>query len=149
MGLQIALEILGVLIPLFHLLGIIFAAHAALVGRTSQGAIAWALSLIFFPYVALPLYLIFGRQKFVGYVEARRKGDRRIDHLADNLLIRARPLQSELSGPARERYGLLEKFSLIPFTRGNAGRLLIDGQATFDAIHEGVCLLDREGLVLR
>jgi len=47
--------------------------------------VAWAMSLAIFPYVAVPLYLVFGRRKFYGYVEARRKGDRRIDHVAENM----------------------------------------------------------------
>ena len=50
--------------------------------RTSQGAIAWALCLVFIPYLALPAYALFGRGKFPGYVKARRAGDSQIDHLA-------------------------------------------------------------------
>ena len=49
MNSQFVLEILALLIPLFHLAGLGFAAHATLFTRTSQGAIAWALSLVFFP----------------------------------------------------------------------------------------------------
>ena len=36
--------------------------------RTSQGAIAWAISLVTFPWLALALYAIFGRNKFNGYL---------------------------------------------------------------------------------
>jgi hypothetical protein len=35
--------------------------------RTFQGAIAWAISLVTFPWLALVLYAIFGRNKFNGY----------------------------------------------------------------------------------
>src|SRR4051812_40180405 len=86
MNFQLLLEILALLIPLTHIAGFICAAHAISYTRTSQGAIAWALSLIFFPYISIILYLIFGRARFYGYVAARRAGDRAIDHLADRLL---------------------------------------------------------------
>src|SRR4051812_40770874 len=128
MGWQIALEILGVVVPLFHFMGLGFAAHAILMARTSQGAVAWAMSLAIFPYVAVPLYLVFGRRKFYGYVEARRKGDRRIDHVAENTAEAMRGLRSRLEGDA-ERIRVAETLALLPFTWGNRGRLLIDGRA--------------------
>src|SRR3954469_6918210 len=130
MGWQIALEILGVAVPLFHLLGLGFAAHAILMARTSQGAVAWGMSLAFFPYVAVPLYLVFGRRKFYGYVEARRMGDRQIDHVVENLAAAMRPSRAELTGEL-ERVRVLESLALLPFTQGNHGRLLVDGTATF------------------
>ncbi|MGH8414755.1 MAG: PLDc N-terminal domain-containing protein, partial [Gammaproteobacteria bacterium] len=68
--------LIGPGIALIHILGLIAAAHAALTARTSQGAIAWAVSLVFMPYLALVPYLIFGRSKFAGYVETRRARNR-------------------------------------------------------------------------
>src|SRR5271170_7487267 len=59
MTLSLVLQILSILIPLIHLTGIGFAIHATLFSRTSQGSIAWALSLVFFPYISVPLYLVF------------------------------------------------------------------------------------------
>src|SRR5665213_2671689 len=85
MTVDFTLKLLGIAIPFLHLMGICLAIHATLTGRTSQGAIAWAMTLIFFPYAAIPLYLVFGRQKFHGYIEARRSGDRRIDHVAEKI----------------------------------------------------------------
>jgi cardiolipin synthase len=137
MAWQTTLEFLGVLIPISHIIGIGFAAHATMYTRTSQGAIAWVLSLIFFPYVAAPLYLVFGRKKFVGYVEARRKGNRRIDHMAEQLLASIRPAESELTGD-EQRFAVLERFTLFPFCGGNKVRLLVDGKETFDAIFAAI-----------
>jgi cardiolipin synthase len=145
MAVQTALEIVGIVIPLIHGAGMVLAAHAALFGRTSQGAIAWALSLIFFPYAAVPLYLVFGRKKFYGYVEARRQGDRRIDHVADAVLAALRPAQAQLP-EAADRVAVLQNLAYFPFTRGNCGRLLVDGRQTFDEIFAAIdgaqeCLL--------
>ena len=50
--------------------------------RTSQGAIAWAIALVIFPWVTLPLYAVFGGRKFYGYRLARRSGDADIRALA-------------------------------------------------------------------
>lgn len=137
MNLTILLEILGVIVPLIHGAGLVFAAHAILFARTPQGAIAWAMSLALLPYVAVPMYLVLSRKKFHGYVEARRKGDRHIDHLADNLSEALHPYHSTLPGDAR-RFEALEHLSLFPFTTGNAVRLLVDGDQTFTAIFDAI-----------
>ena len=59
-------------IAAIQLLGILSAIRAVMDARTPQGAIAWAIALIAFPYLALPLFWIFGKRKFVGYVIERR-----------------------------------------------------------------------------
>ena len=104
------LEWIGAIGMATHVLGALSAIHAIMTARTSQGAIAWALTLIFFPYLALPLYLLLGRGKFQGYVKARRAGDSQIDHLARALekkmhLFRVR---EEESNP---KYFALEELS--------------------------------------
>ena len=137
MNLTIILEILGVVIPLFHGLGLVLAAHAILFARTPQGAIAWAMSLALLPYVAVPLYLVLSRKKFHGYVEARRRGNRHIDHLADNLADALQPRRSALTGDG-QRFESLEHLTLFPFTTGNAARLLVDGDQTFTAIFAAI-----------
>ena len=38
-----------------------------------RGAIAWALALVTIPFVALPLYWVFGRAKFDDYIKTLRK----------------------------------------------------------------------------
>ena len=64
-----------------HLAGLLAIVHVFMVGRTSEGSIAWCITLITFPYASLPLYLIFGRKRFRGYVKARRLGGVRIKAL--------------------------------------------------------------------
>src|SRR6201996_707808 len=60
------------LVALAHLLGVIAACHAILNTRTSQGAVAWAVSLVAMPYLTVVPYLFLGRSKFRGYADARR-----------------------------------------------------------------------------
>jgi cardiolipin synthase A/B len=136
-NLTILLEILGVVIPLIHGTGLVLAAHAILFARTPQGSIAWAMSLALFPYFAVPMYLVLSRKKFHGYVEARRKGDRHIDHLADNLADTLQQYRSSLPGEA-QRFETLEHLGLFPFTAGNGARLLVDGEQTFAAIFAAI-----------
>ena len=63
---------IGTLVALCHILGVAAACHAILNTRTSQGAIAWAVSLVAMPYLTLVPYLFLGRSKFAGYADARR-----------------------------------------------------------------------------
>ncbi len=62
-------HVFGYLIALIHSLGTLAAIHAVLTVRTAQGSIAWALSLIFMPYLTLIPYLVFGRA--AGNAQAR------------------------------------------------------------------------------
>ena len=63
----------------FQGFGIISAVHATTTVRTSQGAIAWAACLLTMPLVAVPLYWVFGRNKFQGYVRARSEELQELD----------------------------------------------------------------------
>ena len=68
-------HVFGYFIALLHSLGLIAAIHAVLTVRTAQGSIAWALSLLFMPYLTLIPYLVFGRSSFDGYIKARRQAN--------------------------------------------------------------------------
>jgi cardiolipin synthase len=109
-----------------HLLGILSAFRAIMTARSSQGATAWAVGLVSMPYVALPLYWVFGRDRFADYAEERRRLDRRVSSR------RQRP--SSDAGPRR----VLESLAGLPFTAGNEATLLIDGEATFAAIFAAI-----------
>src|SRR5882757_216701 len=74
-------------VSLLHLLGAGAAVHVLMCGRTSQGTIAWILSLIVLPYIALPLYLILGGHKFRAYLEARRSHKATLQALVRGLLL--------------------------------------------------------------
>ncbi|MEF2893212.1 MAG: PLDc N-terminal domain-containing protein [Akkermansia sp.] len=58
---------------LCHIAGAFCLIPALLHTRTPQGTIAWLISLLAFPYIAVPFYLILGRRTFSGYVETRRR----------------------------------------------------------------------------
>jgi cardiolipin synthase len=129
-----------------HALGVITSVHAILKTRTSQGAIAWALALITLPYLALPLYLVFGRDRFRGYIGARREEGQRIQHLRESMARRAQD-RCSLPKSAPESYLVFNELAQMPFTTGNQACLLIDGKATFDAIFAGIDAATRYVLV--
>jgi len=130
--------VIGLAASVLYILAFLAAIHAVMKARTSQGAIAWAMALITFPYLAVPLYAIFGRSKFRGYVDARRVGDHETRDIAVKLRdehgekIRAQFKEAE--APCQT----LENLARMPFTGHNEARLLIDGDATFGAIFEGI-----------
>lgn len=89
----------GLVIFLVHVLGFISAGLALMSSRTSQGAVAWIISLVTLPYLAVPAYWIFGRPRFYGYVSAR--GER--DTVLRRVLARYRELVEPYLAHARIR----------------------------------------------
>jgi cardiolipin synthase len=120
-----------------HGLGFLTAIHAIMTARTAQGAIAWALLLVMFPYVSLPVYGVFGRGKFQGYVKARRAGDSQIDHIARALEKKMRLFRMR-DDEVDPNFAALEELAEMPFTSHNDAKLLVNGDATFAAIFAGI-----------
>lgn len=131
------LTLLGIGASAVHFLGLLHAGFAIMKSRTSQGATAWAISLITFPYLALPLFWVFGRNKFEGYILARRSGDQQLVHMPKELEGRFAKYRVTFE---RERSAThaLESLAKMHFVSGNRAKLLIDGEQTFDAILEGL-----------
>ncbi len=136
-------------IALLHLMGLVAAAHAALTARTPQGAIAWAVSLIFMPYLALVPYLIFGRTKFEGYVAARRARNHQFyTHARAFQYSKQARVEAEAQvGHMLTGIQTLAELTGLPFTRSNEVRLLINGEATFVAILAAIATAKKYVLV--
>lgn len=125
------------LLVAFEIVGIIHVFHALMHVRTSQGTIAWVISLVAVPYVAIPLYWLLGRTRFAGAVGGRRERDSQLRKLADQMHERLLQLEVEIpEDDAFERAARL--LGGLPFTRGNRLDLLIDGEETFDRIFRAI-----------
>ena len=121
----------------FYLVGFLHILHALMKTRTSQGTIAWVVSLMAVPFLAIPLYWLLGRNKFSGYVRARRSNDAELRKLAADMHSRLARFSVELPEEnAFERTA--EELGGLPFTRGNDMELLIDGEETFRRIFEEI-----------
>ena len=125
------------LVVLFHLMGFFSSIHAIMTTRTEQGAVAWAVSLNTFPYVAVPAYWVLGRSRFEGYVTARRGEMGEISGLTQDVRDAVRTFEQpdEHITPTARAAQILAG---LPYLKGNSVELLVDGKATFPSIIDGI-----------
>ncbi|AJE22949.1 cardiolipin synthetase [Azotobacter chroococcum NCIMB 8003] len=137
---QGAFQLLGYLLVLIQALGVAAAVHAVFTVRTAQGAIAWAISLLFMPYLTLLPYLVFGRSRFDAYIEARRQADLQMHRAMAELDWR--PWVEEAltahDSEAAQNLKVLARLGRQPPLANNRVRLLIDGENAFAAIFEAI-----------
>ncbi|HXH32716.1 MAG TPA: cardiolipin synthase [Bacteriovoracaceae bacterium] len=114
-----------------YILGIILAVNSAFEARTPQGTMAWILGLTFFPIIAIPLFILFGKRKLDDYVAIEEKVAelRRLFHgqLKDYFV--------------HENPSEIEKFlssTEAPFVSGNKVSLLLNGTQTFEQMLEAI-----------
>ncbi|MEE4173363.1 MAG: cardiolipin synthase [Xanthomonadales bacterium] len=126
-----------IVVLLFYLGGIVAAAHAALTTRTAQGAVAWTVSLVSFPFLALPAYLVLGRNKFAGRAELFEA----VQDEAVDLLQKFEDGLDEFRTPVQKGSSwrhAVEQLLGLDVLEGNDVELLVNGGATFDSILEGI-----------
>lgn len=128
----------GILLTIIQITGIVLAIRAILIARTPQAAIGWGLALVVFPYLGIPLFLIFGESRFSGYTLA---GSGESEAL-DEALMRTQAALVPFAASLGEQYKDAERLALslrdLPPTRGNRTKLLVDGEQTFSAIFEAM-----------
>lgn len=118
---------------LLYLAAIVCAVRAARTARTPQGAVGWVVFLLSVPWAGVPLYLFLGHHRFSGYRIARRESERVVGGIK---------AYAQYTSPAPDTLTMnvlpFEDIAHLPVTRGNHGDLLIDGEATFQAIFEAI-----------
>jgi cardiolipin synthase len=137
MDLPLYTQVIAIAAAMFYITGIVFALEAIIKARTSQGAIAWTISLFAVPFIALPCYLVFGRNKFKGYLEQRAEIEEESLSLVQktSALIAQHIIPTSQDSPL---YTSLFNLARMPATAGNKVELLIDGIQTFDSIIAGL-----------
>lgn len=127
--------------------GIIAAIDAIWHGRTSQGTLAWVLALAVVPFIALPLYLLFGSRKFHGYTKARKASKKAIKQLEQYQLEFQAEFQTEFDRkhpqvfPQQQNspaFRPLEALARLPQSDHNQVQLLINGEQTFAHIFQAL-----------
>lgn len=123
-----------------ELLGITAALHAVFTVRTSQGAIAWAISLIFMPILTLIPYCIFGRDKFSAYIKARRQVDAEMHQISAHINWR-NWLERVTKDSPEQRYDVIHsmyQLTKMPLLDNNNVELFINGKNTFEALFKSL-----------
>ncbi|WP_299813662.1 cardiolipin synthase [uncultured Roseibium sp.] len=125
------LGLVAAFVAIMYITAGVCAVREVMNSRTSQGSVAWLLSLFFLPYITVPLYFVFGWRSFSDYAKiqatlGRAERARRADELGltDHEETRDWPVLSRVAG--------------VPFLAGNTADLLIDGEATFSAIKQAI-----------
>lgn len=110
--------IFNIIIFLILLFSIII---AILISRTAQGAIAWLISLITFPYLSIPIFWILSCPNFCGYI--RKKHILHKQYYLNNINCNVK---------------VVEKLARLPLTKANFAKLLINGYITFNSMFDGI-----------
>jgi cardiolipin synthase len=131
------LRIIAFIVGAFYITGIILAIEAAMTVRTPQGAIAWSVSLVSFPFVSVPAYLVLGRSKFEGMADVFENRRDEFERLLTDIQKELDPWEiPPTKGPSW--HAAMTRLSGLQLTRGNQAELLINGEATFDSILDGI-----------
>lgn len=123
-------SLIGVLLLLLHVAGVVAAAHALVHTRTPQGTIAWIAGLLAVPELTLVPYLYLGNTHFRGYLHHRHP-----------------PPAPFVAGADEKRYAALVAMQGRPFRPGHQARLLVNGEATFEAIFAAIAQAQHTVLV--
>lgn len=126
-----------IIVLVAHTVGLVTSVVALMSARTSQGAIAWVISLNTLPYVAVPLYWILGQPRFQGYVSARRGHETRLRGALKGVPDKVEPFRRSLP-QSRGGITAVERLARMPVLGGNETELLVDGDATFGSLFQGI-----------
>lgn len=122
---------LGTLVAAIYLLAAVCAVREVMNSRTSQGSIAWLVSLGLVPFPTSFIYLVFGWKHFDDYAAVKALTNRK-----------TRPRSTQdlalIDEETSKAWPVLTRISQLPFLTGNEAHLLIDGEATFDSIFKGI-----------
>lgn len=114
-----------------YVLAFVCGAREIMNSRTSQGSIAWLLSLLILPFPTTIVYLVFGWKFFDDYAESQVHSGR------SWRLARSEDLRIVDRGTSDD-WPVLRKVAELPFLYGNAANLLVDGEDTFASIFDGI-----------
>lgn len=131
-------SLLAVAVTALYLVALFCVYRVLLSYRTAPGAIAWIISLLGLPWVAVPLFVLFGRNRFSGYVRARRLNDQSLEPLLSRYEQQAETLPCPGHGNGVDELRVLSTLGRQPFTGGNHCTLLKNGEATFEALFDAM-----------
>ncbi|WP_198262906.1 phospholipase D-like domain-containing protein [sulfur-oxidizing endosymbiont of Gigantopelta aegis] len=120
---------------MLEIVAIYYAFHAVLNTRTSQAAIAWAISLIIIPILILPLYWVFGNKRFHGYKDSFRQAS--LDDI-ETARIAFEQYHAHDIENLQSVTRTVANLHHLPFTSHNRAQLLINGESTYKAMFKSI-----------
>jgi cardiolipin synthase len=124
--------LIGAVFIFAEIVGIALALRVVMQPRSSQGTIAWFITLIVLPIITVPLYVLFGRTRFLGYSEALRDATKSVGERARVWCQQMNALAAEPGSDLEAINTLTQRLTTLPFLRANHVELLIDGADTYD-----------------
>lgn len=119
------------LLLILHIIGIGLTVYAAFQARTPQGLMAWGLALIFFPYLGIPLFLLFGKRKLDDY-----------DEIDEKVLKERLKIENMVAEFKVHKFETpIERFlvnSGADYIEGNTISLLVNADETYEAMLEEI-----------
>ena len=134
-------KMLAAIVTAIYVTGFVMALHAALTVRTATGSVAWTVSLISMPFIAVPAYVVFGRNRFEGMAEAFEDRREEFELALEDLKERLDPWAVGTSESV-SWYKAVNHLSDFELLGHNHVDLLVNGQATFDSILEGISVAE-------
>lgn len=122
-------QLTAILLFLMHAAGVVLALHALGRPHSPQGTIAWVLGLLLLPAVSIPLYLVLGAARI------RRHTSRRHSRSAMRKALLRLGAWQKPDSPLSRTLGRSTAFAPCA---GNAMRLLQDGDATYNELHQAI-----------
>lgn len=117
-----------------EILGFLSAIRAIYYARRAEGAIAWAISLVTLPIIALPMYWLLSTRNFYSYVKLKRSN---IKKFKNQYVPYSEERRSyEVREDIDERLKLYSKIAGTPVLKYNNVELLANGQETFPKMFE-------------
>lgn len=116
-----------------YVFAVMSAIRAILVTRTAQGAMGWVIALMAMPLIAVPLYWVFGRTRFEGYISRRAMVNARARR-ATKPLEALRKYELQPRAGLQGLHEMARKLTGGGFLSGNQIELLVGGEATYAAI---------------
>ncbi len=132
------LTVVGTVLVIAEIFGLLFAVDAVIRPRSSQGAIAWFIALITFPLVTVPLYIVFGRTRFLGYSEAIRVAEAQVGERLAHWYSRMNDTAAAPQEGVNTIERLVHQISGVPFLHSNRVKLLLDGEATYASMVDAI-----------
>ena len=133
-----SITLFALIFSVIELVAIGLAVDAIMRAQSPNAAIAWSISLVTFPFLTIPLYLVFGRSRFLGYSEAIREKLLLVEEPLTRWYQKMGSLESELEQGLQPISKLVRGLTGIPFTRGNRVTLLMDGKITYQSMFEAI-----------